>query len=131
MQVRFCLSNQVCRMLLDTARYIADIILDSVLDRSLRVVSLHEVKLRLLSQKGAAVLPGRRVGFVDVVSPLSREFEVTTSVRGEWNAESMAEVRPDPFAFRVEVLEDWTVVVFGVVDDFEDWVEIHRLPVLC
>src|SRR6266850_991329 len=98
-------------MLLDTPLDFANVILHLVCNSSLGVVSLHDVKLCLLSEKRTTILPFRGVAFIAV--EIAGEFEITSDL-SKWNTEGVAEVLPDPLSFRVEVLKHVPVVVLSV-----------------
>jgi len=110
-------------MLFSTSLNSADVLFDSILDSTFGVVLLDDIDLSGLSCQRTDILPG--FGIVISSVKVSRKFEIPVNF-DKWNSEGMAEILPNPLALRVEVLEDFPVVVLGVIDDFEFGVEIHR-----
>src|SRR5260370_32517551 len=117
------LADQVRAVLLGTTSDFANVILYCVLDSSLRIVCLYKINLRLLSEQRTAILPLRRVFLWPV--EVARKLDIAVVSFDERDAESMAEVLPDPLTLCVEVLKHRSVIVHSVVDDLQRRVEIY------
>lgn len=102
-------------MFLRTAGDFAAIILDGVLDSASCIVCLHEIYRADLTEERTSIGPILRFAFRPV--EVARKLIVAVPVLLHHNAETMTEILPDPFSFRVEILKDWSVVVIGMIDD--------------